>query len=133
MAHKRQIYLEDIGLDDARQRYDDALAEASFGLIDAETVSLADALHRVTAAPVWARISAPHYYAAAMDGAAVRAGETTGATETSPLRLLLGGQAVWVDTGDAMPPGFDAVIMIEQIQELPDGAIAIHAPVAPWQ
>jgi putative molybdopterin biosynthesis protein len=133
MAHKRQVYLEDIGIDDARQRYDAALAGAAFGLIGAETVPLTEALGRVTAAPVWARISSPHYYAAAMDGAAVQARHTTGATETSPMRLLLGEQAVWVDTGDAMPAGFDAVIMVEQIQELPDGEIEIHTPVAPWQ
>src|SRR5207247_946408 len=72
-------------------------------------------------------------YASAMDGVAVRAAETNGATETSPLRLRLGEQAVWVDTGDAMPAGFDAVIMVEHLEELPGGEIEIHASVAPWQ
>jgi putative molybdopterin biosynthesis protein len=133
MAHKRQIYLEDISLDDARQRFAALLASAGVGLVDSEMVPLTEALDRVTASPAWAKISAPHYYASAMDGAAVHAQETTGATETSPKRLLLGEQAVWVDTGDAMPPGFDAVIMVEQLEELPGGEIEIHAPVAPWQ
>ena len=82
---------------------------------------------------MWARISAPHYYAAAMDGIAVHAKETAGATETSPKHLHPGEQAVWVDTGDAMPPGFDAVVMVENVQELPAGDFEIHAPVAPWQ
>jgi len=133
MAHKRRIYLEDVGLDDARARYAAALAAAGFGLTEPETVGLTEALGRVTAEPVFARISAPHYYAAAMDGVAVRASDTEGATETAPKRLRLGEQAVWVDTGDAMPSGRDAVIMVEHLQELPEGEVEIHAPVAPWQ
>ena len=93
-----------------------------------------DQVHgRVTASPVWAVRSSPHYDAAAMDGVAVRARETIGATETSPLRLRVGEQAVWVDTGDPMPPGFDAVIMIEVD---PRGRCVHHriqTPVAPYQ
>src|SRR5262245_43757150 len=98
-----------------------------------DLVPVQEALGRVTAEPVWARISAPHYYAAAMDGVAVRARETTGATETSPKRLVLGEQAVWVDTGNPVAGGFDAVIMVEHLQELPSGEVEIRAPVAPWQ
>ena len=63
----------------------------------------------------------------------MRARETIGATETSPLRLIVGEQAVWVDTGDPMPPGFDAVIMIEVIHEVDASTIEIQAPVAPYQ
>ena len=132
-GHRRKVYLEDVGLDDARARYAQALAEAQFGPMPAELAQLHDALDRITAEPVWAKISAPHYYASAMDGIAVHAGDTTGATETSPRRLNLGEQAVWVDTGDAMPVGFDAVIMVENVQELPTGEVEIHAAVAPWQ
>src|SRR5437660_1565084 len=79
----------------------------------AEEVALAAALGRVTAAPVWARISSPHYDAAAMDGVAVRAEDTNGASETSAVALRIGEPAQWVDTGDALPAGCDAVIMIE--------------------
>jgi putative molybdopterin biosynthesis protein len=132
-ARRRKVYLEDVGLDDARARYAAALSKASFGPMPSEPVPVQDALGRVTAEPVWARISAPHYYAAAMDGIAVRARETAGATETGPKRLRLGEQAVWVDTGDPVPSGFDAVIMVEHVQELPAGEVEIHAPVAPWQ
>jgi putative molybdopterin biosynthesis protein len=133
MAHRRTVYLEDVSLEDARARYAEALTKAGFGPMPAELVPLHEALGRVTAEPIYARISAPHYYAAAMDGIAVRARDTTGATETSPKRLRLGEQAVWVDTGDAMPSGYDAVVMVEHVQELPDGEVEIHAPVAPWQ
>ncbi|MBV8083727.1 MAG: molybdopterin biosynthesis protein [Chloroflexi bacterium] len=131
--HKRKVYLEDVGLDEARKRYGQALERAGFGPIEPEQVPLTNALGRVTAAAVVARISAPHYYASAMDGIAVRARDTEGATETRPKRLRLGEQAVWVDTGDAMPAGYDAVVMVENVQELPEGDLEIHASVAPWQ
>ena len=101
--------------------------------MDAETARLADARGRVTAVPVWARVSSPHYDSAAMDGIAVRAADTVGARETAPVRLTPGEQAVWVDTGDAMPPEFDAVIMVEVVDELVDGGLEIRAPVAPYQ
>ncbi len=68
-----------------------------------------------------------------MDGIAVRAAETTGATETAPVKLAIGGQAVWVDTGDPMPPGYDAVIMVEHLQRLDEELVQIMAPAAPWQ
>jgi putative molybdopterin biosynthesis protein len=99
----------------------------------AETLSLARANGRITAAPVWAMRSSPHYDAAAMDGVAVRAHETIGATETSPLRLTVGEQAIWVDTGDPMPPGFNAVIMIEVVHQVDEDSLEIQAPVAPYQ
>jgi putative molybdopterin biosynthesis protein len=128
------VYLEDIPLDEATSRFHSALQQAgALSRTPGERVALAEALHRVTAEPVWARISSPHYHAAAMDGAAVRSADTTGASEKTPVRLRIGDQAQWVDTGMAMPEGFDAVVMIENIQELGDGLIEIMLPVAPWQ
>src|SRR4029450_11641164 len=133
-THTRQYYLSDIPLSEALQKFHDALAQAGvLTLAEVETLALDQAHGRVTASPVWAVRSSPHYDAAAMDGVAVRAGETIGATENSPLRLTVGEQAVWVDTGDPMPPGFDAVIMIEVIHEVDASTIEIQAPVAPYQ
>ena len=87
----RRVYLEDIPLDEARRRFDEALAVAgALGPIEAEQVPVGEALGRVTAAPVWAAISKPHYHGAAMDGAAVRADETLGASEATPIRLTVG-------------------------------------------
>ena len=91
------------------------------------------ALSHVTAAPVWAALSSPHFPAAAMDGVAVSAADTVGAAETSPRRLALGTDAVWIDTGDAMPPDADAVIMVEDVHDRGDGTIEIIAAAAPWQ
>ena len=68
---------------------------------------LDEAAGRITAEPVWARISSPHYHAAAMDGYAVRAEDTRGASETQPVYLAVGQQAFYVDTGDPLPPGHE--------------------------
>ncbi len=144
MDTDRQIYLRDIPLDAAWARLVDALTAADlWAPMPGEAVPLSQALQRVTAAPVWAKISAPHYHASAMDGYAVRAADTLGATETQPLTLheiaqgdapdTVARPALPVNTGHPMPSWSDAVIMIEHIQPLGDGRLAIRAPVAPWQ
>ncbi len=51
-----------------------------------------------------------------MDGYAVRAEDTAGATETTPKRLVIGEQAFYVDTGDPLPPETNSVIMVEDVQ-----------------
>ncbi|MCX5991036.1 MAG: molybdopterin biosynthesis protein [Chloroflexi bacterium] len=131
---QRHFYLEDIPLDEALTRFNSALEEAG-GLVPtaSERVSLEEALGRVTAEPVWARISSPHYHAAAMDGAAIRSEDTSNSSERAPVRLKIGEQAQWVDTGMPLPPGFDAVVMIENIQVVEEGLIEVMLPVAPWQ
>ena len=132
--HGRRYYLSDIPLEDALGRYLGALEDAgALAHTAAEVAPLSQARGRVTAAPVWARISSPHYDSAAMDGIAVRAADTVGATETSPLRLAVGEQAVWVDTGDPMPEGYDAVIMVEVVHEVDAGTLEIQSPAAPYQ
>ena len=87
---KRKIYLEDLPLEDARKRFVDALEAAGlWGPLGEEEVALHEAAGRVTARSIWAAISAPHYHASAMDGYAVRAGDTLGASETTPLLMTL--------------------------------------------
>lgn len=129
----RNLYLEDIPLSEARRRFEQALQRGGrCGPLAGEDLPVVDALGRVTAAPVFALTSVPHYHAAAMDGVAVRAERTVGATETAPLRLALGADAAWVDTGDPLPLDANAVIMAEQVQEVDGGAVEILVPVAPW-
>ena len=129
----RSYYLEDIPLGEAERRFGAAL-EAAGALqgTSRERVALELAHGLVTGGPVWARSSSPHYDAAAMDGVAVRSRDTIGAAETSPVRLAVGGQAVWVDTGDAMPDGFDAVIKVEVVHEVDETTIEVRAPVPPY-
>ena len=130
---KRQVYLEDIPLDEAWRRFIAAMESAGkWAAFPGEDVPLDEALGRVTAKPVWAALSSPGYHASAMDGYAVRSAATLGATETAPVRLKLNEQARYVDTGDPLPAWADAVIMIEHTQLIGDQAIEIQASVAPW-
>ena len=115
--HAHSPYLEDIPLEEALARWWSVLADAGLDRpLPGESVALEDAAGRITAEPVWALISSPHYHAAAMDGYAVRAEETRGATETHPVHLDVGQQAFYVDTGDPLPPSTNAVIMVEDVQ-----------------
>ena len=82
--------------------------------LEAERVSLEDAVGRVTAEAVWATRSSPVGDSSAMDGIAVLAGDTAGASQTTPLELGPDAYEV-VDTGDPIPDGFDAVVMREHV------------------
>jgi len=97
-----------------------------------EQMRAIDAVGRISAAPIIAKRSVPHYHASAMDGVAVVAEETFTAHEQNPLKLLP-GKFVYVDTGNPIPEPFNAVIMIEYIEELDDGAVEIIEPATPWQ
>lgn len=83
-----------------------------------ELVSTEDSLGRITAEPIFARISSPHYQAAAMDGVVVKARDTYGASESSPIILKIDQDFYFINTGDPIPFGFDAVIKIEDINLL---------------
>ncbi len=131
MTRARKIYLQPIPLDEALQTFSRAL-EGLLTPLPGEVVPVETALGRVTAKPVWARLSNPHYNAAAMDGIAVRAEDTYGASETNPIRLKAKEQFQWVDTGDPILPPFNAVIMLEHLHPLGEEEIEIRAPVPPW-
>ena len=124
-------YLTNIALDKAREDYTGFLKENGFAP-KTETIPVSAANGRITAKAVYAAICAPHYAASAMDGIAVKAADTFGATETTPVTLKSESFIV-VDTGDPMPEGCDAVIMVEDIVRNEDGSVTIYAPAAPWQ
>ena len=92
-----------------------------------ETIEVVDSAGRITAGPVHAAISAPPYHAAAMDGIAVHSLATVGASPTTPSLLATPGDALPIDTGDPMPPGFDAVIPVENINPVDDRGFEIQA------
>jgi molybdopterin molybdotransferase len=109
-----------------------------------ERVAITAADGRVLAESISACRPVPHYERAAMDGYAVRAEDTFGAGDRSPAILSRrpvgaeGGprEAVRVHTGSALPPGTDAVVMIERVEAVGDdlevfGALAEGANVAP--
>jgi putative molybdopterin biosynthesis protein len=127
----RRIYLKMKTLQEAREIF---LGRWDLeGMLPRETVSTPEAVGRVTAAPVFARFFVPNFHAAAMDGIAVRAEETFGTTPEKPRRLLVGRDAHWVNTGQPLPPGTDAVIMVEHVHQPDDGTLEIQAAAYPWQ
>ncbi|MFC7202531.1 molybdopterin biosynthesis protein [Haloferax namakaokahaiae] len=112
---------------------------------DTETVSLADSRGRVLAERIDAEMDVPGFDRASMDGFAVRARDTFGADEMDPIELELAGAvhagsepdvevepgtAVEISTGAVMPPGADAVVIVERVEER-DGSIAVYKAVAP--
>jgi len=112
-----------------------------------EEVPLEDALHRVLARDVRADIDIPGFDRSTVDGYAVAAAETTGASEAIPAMLqcrgrvgmgaadagtVSRGSCLYVPTGGALPGGADAVVMIEHTEQIGDDVL-IHRPVAPGE
>ncbi len=127
----RNIYINNMPQENALQLLMNRLQSANWFKKDLEYIPVKDALARITAEPVMARRSSPHYVASAMDGVAVRAISTYGATESNPMNILL-DDYLEVDTGDYIPKEYDAVIMVEDVNYFPDGIQIIKAAV-PWQ
>jgi len=123
----REIYLEGTPLDEALSKWLRKLESEGVGRpLSGETIQVKDSLGRITAGAVIAKISSPFYHSSAMDGYAVRFADTFGASETSPKRLSIGEQAVYVDTGDPMPDGFNAVVMIEDVNIISNQTLPPH-------
>ncbi len=117
-----------------------------FPPLDRESLALEKALHRVLAEEVSSPEDLPHFARATMDGYAVRARDTFGASEAIPALLTVTGeiamgreaadpippgQGLRIATGGMLPPGADAVVMIEQTQALDGRTIEIFKSVSP--
>ena len=127
------VYLHDIPLPQAKDRLSQVLREVGLGgVLGTETILLDEtACGRVLAEAVWARLSSPHYHASAMDGFALRAASTAGALPSHPVRLLLGDQTVYVDTGDPLPDWANAVVPIENVEPLDEAGQPAADPRKP--
>jgi len=116
--------------------------------IRTETIPTTEALGRVLSEAPAAPEPLPAFTRSTMDGYAVRAADTYGATESLPAYLTVVGevamgqvaetpagpaQAILVHTGGMIPPGADAVVMLEQTQKLGSGEIEVLRPVAPGE
>ncbi|MEN8232522.1 MAG: molybdopterin biosynthesis protein [Thermodesulfobacteriota bacterium] len=131
---KRNIYIDNMNLDEASELWKQSLSESGcLNPMGSETIPVDESRGRITAEPVFASLSSPFYNASAMDGIAVRFKDTIGASETTPARLSSGSQFEYVNTGNALPAHFDAVIMIEDVQPVDDNTVEIIAPVTPWK
>ena len=128
---KRRIYLRMLPWEEALGIFLERVKPTRYD--KQEVVPVKEALGRVTAGSIFARLSSPHYHSAAMDGIALQAQVTFGAGEDRPKRLTVGKEAFFVDTGDPLPPGTDAVIMIEEVQQIDGQTVEIMRAAHPWQ
>ena len=148
-AARQEQFLEVVSAEEARARF---ARHLDLSPLAAETVSLAAALDRVLARDVPAPIDVPPFDRANVDGFAVRAADTFGATDTVPRRLTLNGEviicghapalavapgtATTITTGGVVPRGADAVVMVEVTELAEDTktpAIDVRRAVAPGQ
>ncbi len=129
MNSKRQTYRNLKPLKEAQEIFFSRFRNLQMG---SEIVPVRQALGRLLVKAVKAERSVPAYNAAAVDGMAVRASSTFSAFPESPVCLTLGNEATQVNTGDPLPDGADAVVMIEKV-ELAGNRCEIRESVYPWQ
>lgn len=124
-------YLSNAELLDAKNEYIRHLSQNGF-IYKTENVKVQNASGRVLAKAVYAEICSPHYNASAMDGIAVKAEITYGASESNPV-IITPSMYTVVDTGDPIPDGADSVIMVEDLTNVGEGKLSIISAVHPWQ
>lgn len=131
MSEDRNVYLQVVEIEKALARVEESIDLQ--GLVKTELIPAQSAAHRVTAEPVWAKLSSPTYHSAAMDGVALRAEDTFKAREGRPVTLSPDRDFKWVNTGAPLPRDTDAVVMIEHVHILDSGEIALEKSAFPWQ
>lgn len=119
-----------------------------FPVLDSETIPVAEAANRVLASDLVAAEDMPRFHRSNMDGYAVRAEDTFGASASQPGYLRLVGsiemgeeatraiersEAMRIGTGGMLPPAANAVVMVEYCEELVDGTVEIQRGTAPWE
>lgn len=97
-----------------------------FAPLPARPVPLEQASGEVLAEEVVGARNVPHYPAAAVDGYALASEDTAQASPARPV-LLSRDRFCWVNTGGAVPPSCDAVVMVEDTSEGPDGLVVVRA------
>lgn len=137
---KRKIYLKLTELAEAKSIWLGKLAAPERSPLAVEEAPLREARGRTLAEPAAALLSSPAFHGAAMDGIAVRADSTFGASEHRPKTLSVGKDAFWINTGRPLPEGCNAVIMVENVitdPRMPMGekgsVVRIEAAAFPWQ
>ena len=116
--------------------------------VGTEEIPSVRARARVLADELCSAVDLPHFHRAAMDGYAVIAKDTFGASQSLPAYLKLAGvvemgkeaaqpltpgTAMRISTGGMMPPHADSVVMVEYTDETDAGLVEIHRGVSPWQ
>lgn len=127
----RHNYLNNTPLKDGKEEYLSHLEKSGF-IYHTEKIPSSKSSGRILSKAVYAEICSPHYNASAMDGIAVKAEDTYGASEQMPV-ILPKEKYIVVDTGDPIPDNCDAVVMVEDVTELSHGRVSLLSGVHPWQ
>ncbi|MBN2653785.1 MAG: molybdopterin biosynthesis protein [Nitrospirae bacterium] len=128
----KQIFLDVMSMDRAKELILSRVLELLDGIEMSETIDVVKSRGRITAEPVFAKYSSPFYHASAMDGYAVKFSDTFSASESEPALLTIGKDTFYIDTGDPLPEGFNAVVMIEDVNIVGE-CIEIYQPLTPYQ
>lgn len=129
---ERRIYLSNTNIEDALKLYLEKI-ESIVNDIKVETIDIREGLNRITANPVFAKVSAPNHNAAAMDGIMVKAEKTYAASEKKPVTLVKGKDFEYINTGHLIIEPYDSVIMIEDVVDLGNDHVSITVQASPWQ
>ncbi len=131
---RRKVYLKLSTLEDALKTLLGKFAESPLAT---EKAPLDQAFGRTLAENASAVLSSPAFHGAAMDGVALAAADTFGASERRPKTFTIGQTAHWVNTGQPLPGGCDAVVMVENIvsEKAGDGSetVSLEKAAFPWQ
>ena len=128
---ERKIYLHMKPLTEAQDIFFNCL---DYGrMLEKERIPTPEGLGRILAEPVFACFSSPNFHAAAMDGIALKAEDTFGTTIDRPRQFQIGREAFWINTGQPMPAGTNAVIMVEQVLQMEGDRVELQAAAYPWQ
>ena len=135
---RQEQFLEVVDRDEATARFQQHLKMRPLG---AETIPLSEALGRILACAVIADVDVPGFDRSSVDGFAVRADDTTGASERQPKPLVLNaeiltpgtvpaipvlpGTATLIATGGMVPRGADAVVMVEHTDTRDQGSTTV--------
>ena len=134
---ERKVYLKLTPLNEAKQLWLDKLGAATDSPLGLEEVGIEASRGRTLAEPAAAVLSSPAFHGAAMDGIAVKASDTFGASEHAPKSLTIGRDAFWINTGHPLPESTNAVIMVEHVIPEGNGAdgetVGIEKAAFPWQ
>jgi len=121
---------------------------SDFPRVKTEDVPLPEATGRVLATDIFSEVDLPDFMRSTMDGYAVSASSTFGASEANPAYLIIRGsvsmgespafsvgpgEAAKISTGGMLPDGTDSVVMIEHTETIDKTTIEVYRSIAPGQ
>ncbi|MGM0379058.1 MAG: molybdopterin biosynthesis protein [Bacillota bacterium] len=123
---ERNIYLENVSVEKAKEKW---LSNCDL-TPKTKTIDVRKSKGKIVTKDIFAKTSSPYEHRSAMDGIAVLAKHTSKATKVNPIKIE---NYKFVDTGDIIPKGYNAVIKIEDINMDKEKKVEILNSVSPWE